>query len=89
VPIRRANIRVPHDFFEKLLRENGSLPDVAAHVSGAELLMQAGNVVSPVRGIGFLAFLLLPLREGRKHVIEMSYRATAYSRIVLHDEVEV
>ncbi|KAI1149243.1 hypothetical protein F4825DRAFT_431256 [Nemania diffusa] len=83
VPIHRENILVPHDFFEKVL---GRLPEVAPHVSRAEFYTQPGNVVSPIRGVGFFAYFTINSTISRRHLLEMTTRVREVSRQVVEGE---
>lgn len=82
VPMHREKILVPDDFLEKV---NQQLPEIAAHVSRAELFTQPGNVVSPQGGSGFIAYFLLYSRTSRRHVLEMCDRVQKVSKKVLDD----
>ncbi|KAI1841259.1 hypothetical protein JX266_012571 [Neoarthrinium moseri] len=80
IPVHRENILVPDGFFEKLFK---ILPDVAPHVSRAELLRQPGDIVSPSGGAGFIGYVLLYSRTSRRHVLEMSDRIRQVSKQIL------
>ncbi|KAI0536340.1 hypothetical protein GGR58DRAFT_475716 [Xylaria digitata] len=83
VPIHRENILVPHDFFEKVL---GRLPEVVPHVSRAEFYTQPGNVVSPIRGVGFFAYFTINSTISRRHLLEMTARVREVSRQMVDGE---
>ncbi|GAW14475.1 hypothetical protein ANO14919_038780 [Xylariales sp. No.14919] len=83
VPIHRENILVPHDFFDRVL---GRLPEVAPHVARAEFYTQPGNVVSPIRGVGFFAYFTIHSRVSRRHLLEMTARVREVSRQVVDGE---
>ncbi|KAI0417870.1 hypothetical protein F5X98DRAFT_386698 [Xylaria grammica] len=83
VPIHRDNILVPHDFFDRVL---GQLPEVAPHVARAEFYTQPGNVVSPIRGVGFFAYFTIHSRVSRRHLLEMTARVREVSRQVVDGE---
>lgn len=80
IPVHRENIVVPEDFFEILLAR---IPDIAPHVSRAELLSQPGNTVSPRGGSWFIGYLLVHSRISRRHVLEMCDRIQGVARLVL------
>ncbi|KAK8129166.1 hypothetical protein PG999_001546 [Apiospora kogelbergensis] len=80
VPIHRDNIFVPFGFIDEVLKR---LPDVAPHVSRAELFTQPGAVISPRGGAGFVAYFMLFSRKGRKHVLEMSLHVQEVAKDVL------
>ncbi|KAK8868423.1 glutathione synthetase ATP-binding domain-like protein [Apiospora arundinis] len=80
VPIHRDNIFVPIGFIDEVLQR---LPDVAPHVSRAELFTQPGAVISPRGGAGFVAYFMLFSRKSRKHVLEMSLRVQEMAKDIL------
>ncbi|KAK8011570.1 hypothetical protein PG990_010535 [Apiospora arundinis] len=80
VPIHRDNILVPIGFLDEVLQR---LPDVAPHVSRAELFTQPGTTISPRGGAGFVAYFMLFSRKNRKHVLEMSLRVQEVAKDVL------
>lgn len=71
VPIHRENIRVPEDLFEKVY---SALPDIVPYVTRTEMYAQPETVVSPVKGTGWIAYVLLFSRRSRRHVLEMHHR---------------
>ncbi|KAF2713297.1 glutathione synthetase ATP-binding domain-like protein [Pleomassaria siparia CBS 279.74] len=80
VPIHRDKIRVPENFFEKLY---AILPEIMPHVARAEMYASPGTVVSPVAGIGWIAYLLLFSRTSRAHALGMYHRVSETAKKVL------
>lgn len=82
VPIHRDDLYIPGEFVARVC---AALPDVAPHVSRAELYAPAGTRVSPTAGSGWMAYFLLFSRESREHLLLMYQRVTEVSRRVLDE----
>ncbi|GJC88551.1 fumipyrrole biosynthesis protein C [Colletotrichum liriopes] len=79
-PIHREAIVVPDGLLDSVMQR---LPEVAPHVSRAELLTQPGSILSPRGGAGFVAYFMVRSRISRKHVLEMCARLREVSKDVL------
>jgi biotin carboxylase len=85
VPIHRDNIRVPGDLWERLYHE---LPEIEPHVLRAEMYAEPGTVVSIIRGIGWIGYVLLYSNVSRRHVLELYHRLARTCVKLLNEDLE-
>ncbi|KAL7931303.1 hypothetical protein V8C35DRAFT_310052 [Trichoderma chlorosporum] len=79
VPLTQKNFYVPKDYYAQVVQR---LPDLSSSVSYVGVY-DPGKTVSPISGIGVVAFFFIFSRQTRREVLEMRNRIQEVSRQIL------